>query len=319
MRSVALAMVASLASSACLVRTAPLSAPTPEPELASTWEAEPTSVAVPPAPFVRARSRGASASQSIVGPSRFQVLTSRRHAIEAIPFVDAPRRVTEIAAVLDLDGGRAWSDEGPTAVIGTRPLRQRPRCLSEDDGALVSFESFKVATSSATELDYGRYAGLAERCQVRATRATRAKIPALERGLLYAYQTCGAAPDCAERTLALVTPRAAFVASEGRFTQADREMSKGSFALSQLPLRRGEATAATVNLEGQAIVEWRVSWGQPSPTADDMPMIASRTLSLRVESVWPVDEASPSISTIVSVDGVPSRNLAAFLGLVPKD
>ncbi len=312
------ALLASLLTG-CLVRTAPTSQPHASEKVFPVESAPDLAGRGDGVEHVRSRSRGTGAGLSISGPSRFEVIASYQHTFEDIPLLLAADRIMSSGTVLQLDGQRAWSDEGPTVVVGARPMRVRPQCASDDAEQLVSFETFIVARSSPKQLDYGRHVGLTERCAVRAMRSSRVKVPALVEGVLFAYQICTKETDCVSRNLVIVGPRPEFVASKGQFTPPDATVSNGSFSLVELPLVPGEASAATLNLNGQDLAAWRVLWGQPAPRNADMPMIASRRLSIRVESVWPIGDATPEISSTVSVDGVPSRNLATFLGVAPND
>lgn len=311
-----------LACAGCLVGTAPLSAP--EPEEAARWvdpaEGLGEGDAPPLARFVRARSRGPSPGTSIAGPTRFEIVSTTRRPLSSVPLLGTPRPSGDLGVVLHLDGDRAWSERGPTSIPGKRPIRVRPHCFSDEQEReeLVTFESFTVRTSSATSLDYARFIGLTERCAIRALGSIKERVPSLAPGLVYAYQQCRDVA-CSSVALVLVAPPIEFVATNGPSTTPDRGIMNGSFATVKLPLERGVASAATLNLNGQDLAAWRVTWGEKTPSADEMPMMASRRLSVRVETVWAADDADPEITTHISVDGLPSKNLAALFALTSKD
>jgi hypothetical protein len=160
--------------------------------------------------------------------------------------------------------------------------------------------------------------GLIQSCRVEPLRSAKSPLAELVAGLVLGYRTCDAV-HCepglrVPGALRLLTPRAQW-SRVGKQRHATDDDALQPFSIVDVPVVRGETSAAVITLTSEQIARWRTLRGESQLDADQMLLGPMPSLLVRVEVEWLESEEVPTVRTSVSAYGEPGRAIAKWLGL----
>ncbi len=183
----------------------------------------------------------------------------------------------------------------PAQSFGARPRGNVPptRIVCSDVGrdAPATLEGFRTVGWFKESLSYARLEGSFDpaACRGAVTRGARVRAPALVPGLVYAFRERSARG----LDLVVVGPPADWVATSALTAPEQNDPRVGTFTRLKIPLERGRASAALMNVSAPALATFlrlrgdQVDW-PTHPMSVGVPVI-----SFTVDVVWPADAEEP--------------------------